>query len=175
MSTVLFVSSDGAIAQMASQHLVAKGYDVLAASGATEALRSLHNLAVDAVIFDAAVRDMSAHDFCDRLRQDPQSGDVPMLFLVPPSFRWLPGSVPLRIGRDALASKPFDTSEIEQALTQLLGAPKVEAGKTLTVGGLCLDRGLFTLSGQEGSVTLDRKSTRLNSSHIPLSRMPSSA
>ena len=161
MPTVLFVSSDSAIGQMASLHLSAKGYDVLAAAGATEALRSLHNLTVDAVIFDTAVADMSAEDFCDRLRRDPQSGDAPMLFLVPPSFRWLPGSVPMRIGRDALASKPLETSEIEQALTQLLGAPKVDAGKTLTVGGLCLDRGLFTLSGGDGSVTLTLTEFRL--------------
>ena len=30
-------------------------------------------------------------------------------------------------------------------------------------------------SGESYGMTLDRKSTRLNSSHIPLSRMPSSA
>ena len=161
MPTVLFVSSDGGIRQTASQHLAAKGYDVLAAASATEACRSLRDLTVDAVVFDTAVGDMSARDFCHRLRLDPLSGDVPMLFLVPPSFRWLPGSVPLRIGRDALASKPFDCSEIEQALTRLLGAPTVEAGKTLTVAGLCLDRGLFTLSAEDGSVTLTPTEFRL--------------
>ena len=32
-----------------------------------------------------------------------------------------------------------------------------------------------TKAGEIGSSTIDRKSTRLNSSHIPLSRMPSSA
>ena len=31
------------------------------------------------------------------------------------------------------------------------------------------------LKGKGDNITLDRKSTRLNSSHIPLSRMPSSA
>ncbi len=161
MPTVLFVSGDDAIRQMASQHLGSKGYDVLSAATATEALRSLHNLTVDAGIFDTAVRDMSAEDFCRRLREDSLSGDLPMLFLVPPSFRWLPGSVPLRIGRDALASKPFDCPEIEQALTRLLGPAKVDAGKTLRVAGLCLDRGVFTLSTDEGSVTLTPTEFRL--------------
>lgn len=161
MSTVLFVSGDDGVRQMASRHLVAKGYDVLAAASATEASRSLHNLTVDAVLFDTAVADMSAHDFCVRLRQDLASGDAPVLFLVPASFRWLPGSVPLRIGRDALASKPLDWSEIEQALTRLLGTRTVETSKTLTVGGLCLDRSLFTLSAEESSVTLTPTEFRL--------------
>ena len=36
--------------------------------------------------------------------------------------------------------------------------------------------GLIAFLGKDGSVyRIDRKSTRLNSSHIPLSRMPSSA
>lgn len=161
MPTVLFVSSDSGIRQTATQHLAAKGYDVVAAASATEARRSLHNLTVDGVIFDTAVGDMSAEDFCHQLRQDPLSGDVPTVFLVPPSFRWLPGSVPLRIGRDALVSKPLDFSEVERALSGVLGAPAVDAGKTLSVAGLRLDRGLFTLTAEDGSVTLTPTEFRL--------------
>jgi len=161
MSIVLLVSGDAPIRDMASRHLAAKGYDVLEAGSATEACRSLINLTVDAVIFDTAVGDMSAQDFCHWLRRDPHSGDVPTLFLVPASFRWLPGSVPLRAGRDALASKPLDLSEIEQALMQLLGDHAAEASETLTLAGLCLHRNSFTLSAEDGSLTLTPMEFRL--------------
>jgi len=154
MATVLVVSGDGAVRHMASQYLGARGYDVLAAASATEACRSLTNLTVAAVVFDTAVGDMSAQDFCYWLRRDPHSGDVPTLFLVPASFRWLPGSVPLRAGRDALAGKPLDFSEIEQALMRLLGDHTAEASETLTLAGLCLHRNSFTLSAEDASVTL---------------------
>ena len=154
MPTVLLVSGDGAVRHMASRYLGGRGYDVLAAASATEACRSLINLTVDAVIFDTAVGDMSAEDFCHWLRRDPHSGDVPTLFLVPASFRWLPGSVPLREGRDALASKPLDFSEIEQALMRLLGDHTAEASETLTLAGLHLHRNSFTLSAEDGPVTL---------------------
>ncbi len=161
MSSVLFVSGINNVGQSASQHLAAKGYDVVLAASATEALRSLHTLMVDAIIFDSVVRDMTVQDFCQRLRQDPRWEDLPTIFLVPPAFRWLPDSVPMRIGRDALVSKPFFPSEIEQTLRRLLSPPTVPIPKTLAVGDLSLDRGLFALSGESGSVTLTPTEFRL--------------
>jgi DNA-binding response OmpR family regulator len=161
MSNVLFVSGINNVGQSASQHLVAKGYDVVLAASATEGLRSLHTLVVNAIIFDTGVRDMPVQDFCQRLRQDPRWEDLPIIFLVPPALRWLPDSVPMRIGRDALVSKPFLPSEIEQTLRRLLAPPTVPIPKTLTVGDLSLDRGLFALSGEGGSVTLTPTEFRL--------------
>jgi len=161
MSSVLFVSGTSNVRQSACQHLAAKGYDVVLAAGATEALRSLRTLMVDAVIFDTAVPDMSAHDFCHWLRQDPRCEDVPILFLVPAAFRWLPGSLPMRIGRDTLVGKPFLCSEVEQNLKRLLGPPITPVLKTLTVGDLSLDHSLFALSSEGDSVTLTPTEFRL--------------
>jgi len=161
MPTVLFVSSAASVGRSACQHLVAKGYDVVAAASATEALRSLHTLTVDAIIFDTVVPDMSAQDFCRWLHRDPQRQDLPTLFLVPPALQWLPDSVPLRIGRDGLLSKPFACSEVDEALQRLLGAPIPSGPKTLVVAGLSLDRSLFALSGEAGMVTLTPTEFRL--------------
>ncbi|UCH87445.1 MAG: response regulator transcription factor [Dehalococcoidia bacterium] len=161
MSTVLFVSGANSVGQSTCQHLAVKGYDVVLAASATEALRSLHTLTVDAVIFDTAVSDMSAHDFCHSFRQAPRCEDVPTLFLAPAAFRWLPDSVPMRIGRDTLVGKPFLCSEVEQTLKQLLGPSTTPILKTLTVGDLSLDRGLFALSCEGDSVTLTPTEFRL--------------
>lgn len=60
----------------------------------------------------------------------------------------MPDRLPLRIGRDALVSKPFLWSEVEQTLKQLLGAPTPEIPKTLAVGDLPLDRSMFALSSE---------------------------
>jgi DNA-binding response OmpR family regulator len=111
MATILIVSSDSPVGQSVSQHLLAKGYDVVTAASATEGLRTLHNLDVDAIA-------------------------LPLLFLVSPTQRWLPSSVPLRIGRDALVSKPFRPEELEEAFQPLLGATSVAASRTLSAGSL---------------------------------------
>jgi DNA-binding response OmpR family regulator len=161
MSTVLFVSGTANAGQSVRQHLAAKGYDVILAASATEALRSLHTLVVDAVIFDTTVSDMSVQDFCHWLRQDPRCEDVPTLFLAPAAFRWLPDSVPMRIGRDTVVGKPFLCTEVEQTLTQLLGSRTTPRAKTLTVGDLSLDRSLFALSSESSSVTLTPTEFRL--------------
>jgi DNA-binding response OmpR family regulator len=161
MSTVLFVSGTANVGQSVRQHLAAKGYDVILAASATEALRSLHTLMVDAVIFDTTVSDMSVHDFCHWLRRDPRCEDVPTLFLAPAAFRWLPDSVPMRIGRDTLVGKPFLCTQVEQTLTQVLGPRTMPRAKTLTAGDLSLDRSLFALSSEGNSVTLTPTEFRL--------------
>ena len=60
----------------------------------------------------------------------------------------------------------------------VLGTPYAwgDRRRMFRIGSL-IETPAFTpyLSGRENLVVLDRKSTRLNSSHIPLSRMPSSA
>ena len=161
MATILIVSSDSPVGQSASQHLAAKGYDVVAATSATEGLRTLHGLEVDAVVFDTGVGDMSAADFSGWLRRQSPDRNMPLLFLVSAAQRWLPGSVPLRIGRDALLSKPFHPEELEEALQPLLGTPTAPAPRTLSGGGLSLDRGLFALAGDAGSITLTPTEFRL--------------
>jgi DNA-binding response OmpR family regulator len=161
MATVLIVSSDSPVGQSASQHLAAKGYDVVAATSATEGLRALHGVEVDAVVFDTGVGDMTAADFCGWLRRQSPDRSMPLLFLVSPAQRWLPGSVPLRIGRDALLSKPFRPDELEEAVQPLLGAATAPAPRTLSSGGLSLDRGLFALAGEAGSITLTPTEFRL--------------
>jgi DNA-binding response OmpR family regulator len=161
MATVLIVSSESPVGQSASQHLAAKGYDVVAATSATEGLRALHGLEVDAVVFDTGVRDMSAADFAGWLRRELPDRSVPLLFLVSPAQRWLPSSVPLRIGRDALLSKPFRPDELEEALQPLLGAATAPAPRTLSGGGMSLDRGLFALTGEAGTTTMTPTEFRL--------------
>jgi DNA-binding response OmpR family regulator len=161
MATILIVSNDSPVGQSASQHLLAKGYDVVRAASATEGLRVIHNLEVDAIVFDTGVGDMSARDFSGWLGRQSPDRSVPVLFLVSAAQRWLPSSVPLRIGRDALVSKPFRPEELEEALQPLLGATTVAAPRTLSVGGLSLDRGLFALAGEAGSTTLTPTEFRL--------------
>ncbi len=132
-ATILLVSNDSANRQPAGLHLAAKGYDVVTAPSATERLRALHGLQVD-----AAAGDMSAQDFCGWLQQQSPDRNVPLLFLVSPTQRWLPDSIPLRIGRDGLVSKPLRPAELEEALRPLLGAGATATSRTLSAAGLSL-------------------------------------
>ena len=88
----------------------------------------------------------------------------------------------------------FDASDVAQAIRALLAAKNVEVNRPAAEAGLSLPEqqiGLSALDYQlamaaprvvmtralrdDQAETVDRKSTRLNSSHSTLSRMPSSA
>ena len=72
-----------------------------------------------------------------------------------------------------------DGAAIGQAVTDAKGVALIclaeKADLTVKVDTATLPEGKSLEAGTESLTILDRKSTRLNSSHIPLSRMPSSA
>ena len=81
-----------------------------------------------------------------------------------------------KIPRDALKIAGALSRESGVPLDDILHAPHVKAGEVAEKRKS--DSGKFKVLGIDkfdGEDWVDRKSTRLNSSHIPLSRMPSSA
>ena len=75
----------------------------------------------------------------------------------------------IKIGSSSLTGKAgsgLDASAVDK-LVDVVAAAKKNGAEVLVVSSGAIAAGLAPLG--------DRKSTRLNSSHIPLSRMPSSA
>ena len=72
-----------------------------------------------------------------------------------------------------------DRDALAAFLTAHVGMHVIARSDTFTLVGSHARRGKLTLFAAEGErepgALLDRKSTRLNSSHLKLSRMPSSA
>ena len=81
----------------------------------------------------------------------------------------------LKKSYQAIAIRDYETAE--KLVLDLINLDPDKSGSYLLLGNI------YTKTGQnekaiynfQKSIELDRKSTRLNSSHIPLSRMPSSA
>ena len=77
-----------------------------------------------------------------------------------------------------LGHATFTTPDLERQIdywTRVIGLQIVDRGKDHCVLATKLGQECIGLERATESGFLDRKSTRLNSSHIPLSRMPSSA
>lgn len=151
MAGILVIAPDERPAKACRQLLGGRGHAVAVARTAAEGVRSLRTLGVELVLFDAAVADMSADEFCRWLRADPERERVPVLFLLPQSALWVAGAIPsvYRPGIDGYLGKPFTTADLIERMRALLPAAGAEV--VLRAGALRLDPRLRELSlGHDG-------------------------
>jgi two-component system, sensor histidine kinase ChiS len=78
---ILAVDDDETALAALRQILGGKGYDVLTAVSAEEAMPLLESGPFDLFILDVAMPGMSGFDMCRQLRAEERSRDVPVIFL----------------------------------------------------------------------------------------------
>jgi DNA-binding response OmpR family regulator len=78
---VLAVDDDPAAVGALRQILTQKGYEVVTAHSAEDALGVLADQTFDLAILDVAMPGMSGYDLCRRMRKDARTVDVPVIFL----------------------------------------------------------------------------------------------
>src|ERR1051326_4560675 len=81
------------------------------------------------------------------------------------------------VNKDAATALTKDGATAASTIRDLAGKLKTPRAVWLMVPAAVVESTIdeLALHLQSGDIIIDRKSTRLNSSHIPLSRMPSSA
>ena len=100
--------------------------------------------------------------------------------ILPSVVRYLPGEG-RQIGHDALTHQAEDPANTIVSVKRFMGRGLADLGRRDTLPYHFIDQpGMLALGTVQGpkspvEVSADRKSTRLNSSHVALSRMPSSA
>jgi DNA-binding response OmpR family regulator len=77
---ILAVDDDPTALGALKQILAQKGYDVTTATNGEEALEKVVN-GFDLVILDVSMPGMSGYEVCRKLRLDPTTHDVPVIFL----------------------------------------------------------------------------------------------
>ena len=160
MATVLLVTNNAALGELASQNLNRSGHEVALAKGDVEALQALHDMAVDVLVLDMSMVDLSARGFCQRLEEIPAWQSIPVIFLAPAAARWLPGSLPLRDGKDGLVCKPFSWAEVKREVDRVLAGLPVSGVITLAEG-VELDRPSQEIRGPGGTMPLTPTEFRL--------------
>jgi DNA-binding response OmpR family regulator len=115
MPRILLVDDDPAILRLLDVNFRMEGFEVEAASHGEEALASAARDAPDVVVLDLMMPGMDGREILRRLREDPATSGVPVVFLT------------ARGRDDAAASdaeryiqKPFDTVELVATVRGLL-------------------------------------------------------
>jgi DNA-binding response OmpR family regulator len=78
---ILAVDDDATALGALRQILVQKGYDVSTASNGQDALKTLGAGTYDLVILDVSMPGLTGYDVCRKIRADPKTLDLPVIFL----------------------------------------------------------------------------------------------
>ncbi len=155
--TVLIVEDEQKLREVIALFLRGDGLQVLEAETGEQALAIFYKSAVDLVILDIMLPDISGFDVCERIRQH---SDVPVLFLTALGdddyF-----TLGYRVGADDYIVKPFKASilalKVRRILERQAKADQVQAA----TNGIELDEDAFRCMVDGIDVTLTQKEFRL--------------
>ncbi len=118
---VLLVEDDNALRRYVEVTLQRAGYEVLSAADGLEAMKLALTSAVDLVITDAMMPNLSGHELCRFLRNSPQLSRIPIIFL---SGMERKESSEEEEYADAVFSKPVSAEDLTECVAELLPARK---------------------------------------------------
>lgn len=107
------------IQQLIEVNLELEGYEVVKASDGEEALDRVVSDRPDLLILDVMMPKLNGKDVCRRLKGDPKTAKLPIIFLSAKAQE-LDVEAGLDLGADAYVTKPFDPSDLLDTVADLL-------------------------------------------------------
>ena len=116
--TVLVVDRDPEVAELIATYLEKRGYKVVQANSAGEALEQVARHEPSAITLDVMLDDMDGFELLQMLKDDPRSSEVPIVVL---SIVCDEGRS-MRLGAADYLEKPIDSSRLTKVIDDLVGA-----------------------------------------------------
>lgn len=142
MASILVVDDDIDVADTIHRSLINKGHSVKVVYNGVEALEAVKQNSPDLIVLDVIMPFMDGIEVCRRLRQDPQTTHIPIIFLT--AMDRLDDKLEgFDAGADDYVTKPFDIQELEvrtRAVLRRSLTPGQAEPDVLTVGDLSLNR-----------------------------------
>ncbi|RAP76154.1 response regulator transcription factor [Paenibacillus montanisoli] len=157
MTKLLIVDDDPYIRELVSLLLAREGFEIAEAADGREALAMLENTQVQLAIIDVMMPNMDGWELCRELRE---SAELPVLMLTAKgeTSQKLKG---FELGADDYLVKPFEPLELVARVKALLKRYKIATSKTVTAGGVTLNRSTFAVTMGDEAMTLPLKEFEL--------------
>lgn len=154
MKKILVVDDDPFIRKLVSGLLSKEGHQVESANDGTEGLAKLETYKPDVIISDVLMPEMDGYEFCSKIRELPEGGNIPLLMLT--SLDSVDQKIKgFEVGADDYIVKPFEPREFlarvailikrSDVAQQAQGATKV-SGKTIAFFSLRGGAGISTIA-----------------------------
>ena len=116
---ILIVDDTKDILLVVSRRLQSWGYEALTAESGEEGLRLAQEAHPDLVLLDIMMPKMKGRDVCARLKADPKTADIPVIFL---TALGLADHIKagMDLGADDYIVKPFEPAELKERITVIL-------------------------------------------------------
>ena len=114
--TILYVDDEDDIRLVVSACLEDAGYKVLTGANVAEGLKIAFSEFPDVIISDVMMPDESGYSFCTKLKADPSTKDIPVIFLTVMDNE----ATGMEVGATAFLSKPFEEEELLKVVGDVL-------------------------------------------------------
>ena len=113
--TILLVDDDPNVVRVVGRRLEHEGYHMLSALTGEEGLRIAKEQHPDLVLLDIMMPRMKGRDVCARLKADPQTAQIPVIFL---TALGLADHVKagMDLGAEDYIVKPFEPAELKERI-----------------------------------------------------------
>lgn len=114
-STILIVDDEYSGRETLQSVLEGEGYNLVMAENGPQAIEKAKTIFPDVILLDVMMPGMTGFEVCERIRNDPQVAEIPIIILTALDDRdaLLTG---LKAGADDFISKPFDRFELRARL-----------------------------------------------------------
>ncbi len=118
-ASIFIIEDDYHIRHLLETILEKNGFVVSGTSNAENALKKIINAHPSLIILDIQLPGMNGLEFCKKIRNDPHTGDIPLIFLSSHSsdFYKITG---LESGADDFVTKPFNEGELLSRIKAVL-------------------------------------------------------
>jgi DNA-binding response OmpR family regulator len=118
---ILIVDDEKDMVELLSFNLRKHGYEVVAAHDGLEAQKRVRSFSPDLVLLDVMMAGMDGFTFCEFLRREPSTADIPVIMITA-----LSGQIPrvhgLVVGATDFVTKPFDVHNLMDRVGLLIEA-----------------------------------------------------
>ncbi len=119
MARKILLADDSVTAQNMGRKILADaGYEVIAVNNGSAALKKVAEIKPDLVVLDVYMPGYSGLEVCQRLKESPETGRIPVLLTVGKLEPFKPEEAQ-RVRAEAFIVKPFEASELLSALSKL--------------------------------------------------------
>jgi len=150
LAKVLVVDDDESSREISRRILSKRGYSVITADGGADGVELAREQQPDIIVLDILMPGMDGWQVLEKLREMPETSDIPIIMQSMLSERELG----LSLGADDYLTKPVDKSGLPNAVRKLLPKLKLEEGVLIIEEGTSLVDLLGKAQGEEPFETL---------------------